>query len=187
MNINYFLPDKNWSKDLKFLIFSPQIFLLIISTGLIGSISGPIALTIAIAGGGVIYYVVISIIIVALLKYNRDKKIKAIIQTYGDKYSEEELKDIYKNDKSEFNRIFKLASDEFFRNYIEEQANHKKAQELIKTLQNRINDMSKKYSKLKENEKKHIDEINELKNEIELYEDILANWKKEGGLLCLTN
>lgn len=168
------------------LVFTQSIFSVISGAGVIGILSGPLGLFMALMSGGLLYYVVLAIIITILIKRNRDKKIKAILEVYKNRYAEEQLKNMYEENRKEFNRLYKLASDEFFRKYIEEQANHKKAQDMITTMQTRINDMYEKYNKLKGKEEKHQKEITELKNEIELYEDILLNWKNTGGQLCLT-
>lgn len=187
MSFDYFLPSSSWGKSMRALIFTPSIFSVISGAGVLGIISGPIGLILALMSGGLLYYVVLAIIIAVLIKRNRDKKFKAILEVYGNRYTEEQLKSMYEENRKEFNRLYKLSSDEFFRKYIEEQENHKKAQEMIVTMQKRINDMYEKYNKLKEKEEKHHKEIKELKNEIELYEDILKNWKNVGGQLCLTS
>jgi len=186
MSIDYFLPSSSWGKSMRSLIFTPSIFSVISGAGVLGILTGPFGLFMAIMGGGLLYYAILAIIIAVLIEWNRDKKIKAILEVYGIRYTEDQLKNMYKEDRKEFNKLYKLASDEFFRRYIEEQANHKKAQEMIVTMQKRINDMYEKYNNLKEKEDKHQKEITELKNEIELYEEILRNWKDMGGQLCLT-
>ncbi|MBE2226868.1 MAG: hypothetical protein IAE93_05985 [Ignavibacteria bacterium] len=187
MNTELFLPDKNWSKGMKSLIFTPTIFSVIAGAGILGVFTGPFGLFFALSGGGLLYYLVLALIIELLIKYNRDKKIKAILEVYEKRYTEMDLKQMYKDNRKELNRLYKLASDEFFRKYIEEQANHKKAQELIVMLQKSINDMKLKLDKLLEKEEKHKKEIDELNNEINEYEDILKSWNEIGAKACLTN
>ena len=74
-----------------------------------------------------------------------------------------------------------LASDEWFRKYIQEQTNHKLAQELIVTMQVRISEMQQRLEFMMNREGKYAEEIVLLKEDIKVYEDILLNWKTKAA------
>lgn len=106
----------------------------------------------------------------------KNRKIKAILNIYSNKYSETQLQELFVTNKKEFNSLYKLASNEFFREYIKEQTEHKKAQEIIVRLQTEIENLKSILKKLNQNAEKHSEEIEYLKQEINGYEEILANY-----------
>lgn len=114
----------------------------------------------------------------SLLERQKEKKIRAVMSAFGDEYTFEHLNDLFTEDRSEFNRLYRLASDEFFREYFKEQADHLKAQELITRLQAQIDHMREKLSNLEKKFKKPADIIDQLTEEIATYEEIVANWAK---------
>ena len=69
-------------------------------------------------------------LIARYLEKQRMMKVDAILKTFGSQYSRIELERLAKEDRKELNRLYKLASNEFFQKYVKEQADHKKAQEL---------------------------------------------------------
>lgn len=164
-----FLPVEHWSSPVKSLLKNPKI-LAVVTAGLgPGIFLGPIFLP-------SILSMVVGIIVVYFTKEQKCKKIKAIQETWPGKYSEEYLEQLYENDRREFNRLFTLASDQFFREYIKEQSDHKKAQELIMKMQERINAMQEKMETLMKKESKHRNEIEQLKEDIHVYEEIFNSW-----------
>ena len=173
MNAENYLPSIYWTKDpkdsLKRIIAKIGLkeFLIIIGY----MVFPPLGLLV----GPVLWYTVIKYI----LKEQKDKKIQAVLDVYPNRYTKRDLELLYEDNKQEFTRLFKLSSDEFFRKYVNEQADHKKAQEIIRELQKRIYSMQERIRTLSEGEQKHKDDIEKLKNEISVYEDIFNNWRKK--------
>lgn len=120
-----------------------------------------------------------AVLIKPIIEQQKTQKIKAIMDANPNKYSEEELNLLYKNNRPEFIRLFKLASDKSFRKYVREQADHKKAQDLILKMQERISEMNQGLEYMKTKEKNYGSDIALLKEEIKTYEDILSTWKAE--------
>jgi hypothetical protein len=109
---------------------------------------------------------------------SRDKIIDTILEVYEDSYTREELETMYVEDRNEFNRIFKLASDEFFRRLVNEQKNPKKAQQAIKMLHQKIEKMEQIIALLEKNLDKNQNIIDELKNDINIYEEIFNKYNR---------
>jgi len=167
-----FLPVEHWGSSVKSLLKNPKILAAVTASLGPGIFAGPLLIPFL----SPILTMVVGIIVVHLYKEQKCKKIKAIQETWPGKYSDEDLEQLYENDREEFNRLFKLASDRFFREYIKEQSDHKKAQELIIKMQERINAMQDKLETLMKKESKHRDEIEQLKEDIRVYEDISNSW-----------
>lgn len=121
-------------------------------------------------------------LVVILLKLHRDKEQKkqkkAILETFSGKYNSVQLDRLIKNNKKEFRRLYKLSSDEFFRRYIKEQADHVKAQELIVELQRRIDRMNARLVILEKRNWKNKNEIQYLRHDIQMYEEICNSWQR---------
>ncbi|MFH1810004.1 MAG: hypothetical protein ABIJ09_14760 [Pseudomonadota bacterium] len=178
MNKELFLPSTEWGEGHKYFLKQPKFLLLLAGLGLPAIASGPLGLIAGPLLVGPVYFLLLSKIIVWLIQREREKEKRAIQEAFPGKYSEAELEDLRENNPKEFKRLYKLASDEFFRKYVEEQAEHKKAQELIQQLQERLNMMRERLTKLEKKEEKHKKEIDELREHVKMYEDIFNQWKK---------
>jgi hypothetical protein len=166
-DLENYLPSIYWGWEAKDLLKKPGI---IAGFGVLG-LGIPFI-------GFLFWYAVWAVLIKYLISEQKTKKIKAILQVYSTTYTEDQLNDLYKNNITEFNRLFKLSSDEFFRKYVQEQADHKKAQELIIELQKRIQSMEMRLTIMMEKQNKYNREIELLKEEIKFYEENLNIWKQ---------
>jgi hypothetical protein len=174
MNKEDFFPESSWMGNAKDLIKKPTVLAALgISAPLL--IFSPVFVIFSPFWQSIIW----GMLIKHFLEIQKQKKIKAVLNSFSGKYTEDDLLNLYKNDRKEFNRLYKLASDEFFRKYIKEQADHKKAQEIIKILQTRIEEMKQRLRFMEEKGKKYREDIEKLKEDINLYETILSGWKQE--------
>jgi hypothetical protein len=175
MTIENFLPVEHWGSNVKDLLKSPSFVAGVTAAlGPTALVAGPLVLL----GPLVFNSVIIAVLVEYFFHSQKIKKIKAILDTFENQYSEDYLEILYVTDRQEFHRLFRLASDATFRKYIREQGDHKKAQEIIIKMQQRINEMQIRLDSLTQKESKHKEDIALLKEEINVYEEIFNNWKK---------
>jgi len=169
-----FLPDKYWMLDIKEALKEPKILAALAAAGIIGAGVSPILPIVP-----PLYY----LIIVGLIKWYSGrqvrKRISAVQDSFDGKYTEKQLEELAAKNPKELKRLFKLSSDEFFKNYIQEQTEHRKAQNLIKTQQQRIDGMRSMLTKIMQKDEKNKERITQLTDEIAIYEDVLTGWRKE--------
>lgn len=181
MAVELFLPSDEWKNSLKRALTNPGV---LAGLGAAGILTGPLAimslpiLLPMLAFSPLIQMSVWSWLIAKYMERQRKMKVEAILKTFGDKYSKAELERLGKENRKELNRLYKLASDEFFRKFIKEQGDHKKAQELIVKLQQRIDAMKARYAKLEKSARETDERLRELEEEIRMFEENLAQWKK---------
>jgi hypothetical protein len=175
MNIEDYLPSEHWMSNAKDLIKNHK---LVAGFGAIGlaSFVMPVSLILFPSGPSVTW-----VAIKLILDLQRDLKIKAIMDAFPGKYSHLQLSEMHKRNRSEFNRLFKLASDEFFRKYVQEQEEHLKAQQLIVNMQKRIDKMRQHLEVVQRKESRHRTEIEMLKVELQIYEDVLGSWQRKAA------
>jgi chaperonin cofactor prefoldin len=184
---SFFLPSAEWGNDLKSHLKNPTTYGAIAGAGIAlgplgaaaGLMAAPLGLFAAPLLMGPLNYVLWAFLVKYFLKKDKEKKVNAILEVYGHKYSKNELNNLYESNKTEFNRLYKLASDEFFRKYVEEQKDHRKAQDLITQLHKRIEDMKVRLSTLEEKHHKYNEEISQLRDEIDMYEEIFQQWSSK--------
>lgn len=104
-------------------------------------------------------------------------KIQAILSAIPDHSAEK----LWGLDSKELNHLYRLASDVFFKKYSQEQAGHRKAQELIREMQARIEHMRARMAELEKKQDKHEHDIRLLREEIENFEKILSNWTRQAA------
>jgi succinate dehydrogenase flavin-adding protein (antitoxin of CptAB toxin-antitoxin module) len=184
MNTNDYIPSEGWMQDAKHLLKNPKV---LGSIGILGLPMVPLGVLLtplipfSFLVGPFIWYPVWLILIKYFIDEQKKKKIRAIMDGFAGRYNEDQLNEMYVNNKQEFNRLFKLSSDEFFNKFIQEQADHKKAQEIIVLMQQRIVDMKGRLDYMKKREDKHKSEIEMLRDEIRTYEEILDDWKRKAA------
>lgn len=159
--------------DARQLIKDPKVLGALASIGIVGI---PI-LPILIFGPFWWVYALWAFLIKPFVELQRKKKIRAIMEGFPGRYNEHELDAMSRDNRQEFNRLFKLASDEFFRKYVQEQADHKKVQILVIELQKRIEAMRERVAAMEKKEGKHREEIEILKEEIKIYEETFNSWQ----------
>ena len=176
-----FLPSDDWGKPLKEALRGPGVIAALTSGGIIVGSLALVATPLLIPSILLlpllqmpIWYWLVSM----YLKKQLFKKIDAILNSFPGKYTRETLETLSIENPKELNRLYKLASDEFFRKFVQEQANHKKAQELIVLLQQRIEIMKDRCKELEKKAKTYDKRISALEEEIQLFEEILSKWKK---------
>jgi len=190
MTIEDFLPNDSWMADPKTALNKFKGFRNVAGAAGIGAGVGAVIQAAAI--GGVFFvpgigllvpllFPMWAILIKVFVEQQKAKKISAIMNGYPDKYTKEQLNSLYDQNKEEFNLIFVRASDEWFRKYIQEQTNHKLAQELIVKMQERISEMQKRLEIMRTREGKYAEEIALLKEDIKVYDEILLNWKTKAA------
>ena len=108
----------------------------------------------------------------------RLKKMDQIEKVFPGKYQPGELGKIWNENRPEFDRIYRLALDEWFRKYLEEQNDHRKAQQLIVDLEKKIRALKIGYDALMRNEEKHEKEIALLKDELRVLQEIAKDWQE---------
>ena len=173
-----FLPDDRWGDDWKKLLKDPKSLAVLGAGGLVLAPFAPLVFPLGLLGFPLLNGSLGWLLIAHFAKGQRKKKIQAILSVFGSQYDEAQLDWMADKDSREFNRLFKLASDDFFRKYVQEQAGHRKAQQLIRDLQSRIDSMRERMQSLERKASKHQGEILQLKQDIEVYEQVFESWQK---------
>jgi len=179
------LPQEQWSTNFRTALRDPRNIALFVAAGLLTG-TAAVALPFSVLLGPIflllpLHWALVGFLVRIYLKMQRENKIAAIMKHMPGRFTKNQLEEIADRDADELNRLFKLASDEFFRRYIEEQRDHKKAQQLILELHERISHMRQRIQELEQDTSRNAQMIRQLRSEIIAYEEILSSWKTKAA------
>jgi hypothetical protein len=121
-------------------------------------------------------YVVWAKLIRVMVERQRDKRIRAIMEVFPNCHNESQLKHLHATNRPEFDRLFKLASEEFFHKFLMERGGPILARQSVNTLQKRLTEMGQRIEFMEVKVYTHAGPLHDLEQEAELYKEVYNEW-----------